>query len=289
MKKLLLLLGAVSCAQQAEPQVADRSVVACDAATHVASLPPEIDEASGLAVSRRHRGILWVHNDSGEPVLFALDTLGNVRARVRVPKVANDDWEDIAAGPCAEGSCLYIGDIGNNLQNAAERRIYRVPEPALDETQTAVPAIIRFRLPKPEDAEALFVTPDQRIYVITKGRAGPVTLYRLPDNAGDAVAVLQPVQALTSGLVQLPDMITAAGATPNGRYIVIRTYSALQVYAFESDELKPLLATSGFDLQALREFQGEGGDISASGVVYLVSEQGLSDDPPPLSKVTCRF
>jgi hypothetical protein len=48
-----------------------------------------------------------------------------------------------------------------------------------------------------------------------------------------------------------------------------------------------LLGTTGYDLQPLNEFQGEGADIAANGVVYLVSEKGLSDDAPPLSKVAC--
>ena len=58
---------------------------------------PEIPEASGLAVSRRDPGLLWSHNDSGSAaVLFALDTAGTMRGRVRVP-VKTRDWEDVSA------------------------------------------------------------------------------------------------------------------------------------------------------------------------------------------------
>src|SRR4029079_15941055 len=55
---------------------------------------PELTESSGLAVSRRNPGLLWSHNDSGSAaVLFALDTTGATRGRVRVP-VNTRDWED---------------------------------------------------------------------------------------------------------------------------------------------------------------------------------------------------
>ncbi len=67
---------------------------------------PEIAESSGLAVSRRTPGLLWSHNDSGSAaVLFALDTTGTVRGRVRVP-IRALDWEDVSAARCPSGNCL---------------------------------------------------------------------------------------------------------------------------------------------------------------------------------------
>src|SRR5829696_10558968 len=53
---------------------------------------PELNEASGIAVSQRVRGRLWTHNDSG-PVLFALDARGAVTARVRLTGASIVDWE----------------------------------------------------------------------------------------------------------------------------------------------------------------------------------------------------
>src|SRR5689334_12926657 len=59
----------------------------------------DVPEASGLTISRRHDGLLWTHNDSGnEPVLFAIDTSGRARGRVRVSARLRD-WEDISAAP----------------------------------------------------------------------------------------------------------------------------------------------------------------------------------------------
>ena len=259
----------------------------CDSARRIAALPAPLNEASGVAVSIRHAGILWVHNDSGEPTIFALDTLGNLRGRVRVP-VPNIDWEDIEVAPCPEGSCIYLGAIGDNLQSRTDRAVLRFPEPDLNAGAIGTVTRFRYRLPAAaHDIEALFVVND-RMFLITKGRSGPVTLFGFPANASaDEVSLLQELQQLTPGLVQLPDMVTGAGATRGGSTIVVRTYSALQLYSLEADRLTPILSGTGLDLQALHEFQGEGVDVAENGSVYLVTEKGLGDEDPPLSKVTC--
>ena len=277
--RLLLLLALVSCSAPADDTTVENDTPGCDAPQRIAALPKQLREASGVVVSRRNPGILWVHNDSGEPVLFAVDTLGNLRGRVRVTNITNSDWEDIAIGDCAGQSCLYIGAIGDNLQNRSDRAIYEVLEPLVTDANAKVRARIPYRMDKPEDTEAFFVAGGNK-YLITKGRSGPVLVYAIPE--------MRVTQQLTSGLVQLPDMVTAAAATPDGKHIVVRTYSALQLYTFIDAQLKPLLPES-VDLQSLNEFQGEGADITTSGVIYLVSEKGLGDEAPPLSKVVCRL
>ena len=65
-------------------------------------------EASGLAVSRRVPGRLWTLNDSGQPVLFALDTRGSVTGQVRLTGADVVDWEAVAVGPCGTASCIYV-------------------------------------------------------------------------------------------------------------------------------------------------------------------------------------
>jgi hypothetical protein len=288
--KRWLLLTAWCCACSAGAEhTAEKSGHSCAAPQLVAHLPAALNEASGVAISRRHPGVLWAHNDSGEPVLFALDTLGQLRARITVAG-ENRDWEDIAVGPCGDAHCLYIGAIGDNLQNRADRVIYRLPEPSLDATRVAPTDSFRYRLPDgPQDAEAFFVLPNERLFLVSKGRRGPITLFAFPPAAADTVVTLAALQTLTAGLVQLPDMITAAGATPDGSVIVLRSYSALQLYSFDGARLSPLLPGSGVDLQPLAEFQGEGADIGEDGTIYLVSEKGLEKRAPPLSKLRCTW
>jgi hypothetical protein len=289
MNRWLLLTVALCACNAGAEHVAEESAPSCAPPQLVAPLPEALNEASGVAFSRRHPGVLWVHNDSGEPVVFALDTLGNLLARVTVA-APNRDWEDIAVGPCGERDCLFIAAIGDNPQNRTDRLVYRLPEPALGARRVTPTDTFRYRLPTgPQDAEAFFVLPDERMFLISKGRRGAITLFTFPPASADSPVTLQALQQLTSGLVQLPEMVTAAGATPDGRVIVIRSYSALQLYAFDGARLTPLLDATGLDLQPLREFQGEGVDINAQGTVYLVSEKGLEDRRPPLSKVQCKL
>jgi hypothetical protein len=263
----------------------------CTDAVRVATLPPALAEASGIALSRQHPDILWVHNDSeGTPALYALGLDGSLRAEIELPDAgAQSDWEDIAAGPCPHGHCLYIGDIGDNFHDREDRAILRLAEP--DPADATITGVDRFpfRYPDgPRDAEALFVRPDTTVLIITKGRDGPVTLYRYPPPfRSDSRVVLVPVQELTPGLVQLPDLVTGADATPDGQYVAVRSYSRLQIYRFEGDTLAAIWSAPGYDLAALEEPQGEGIALAADGTVFLVSETGPARLPPPLSRLWC--
>ncbi|VAX19112.1 hypothetical protein MNBD_IGNAVI01-2275, partial [hydrothermal vent metagenome] len=60
----------------------------------------EINEASGIAASRKNPGLFWTHNDSGDNArLFAFDSLGRHRGEFLLAGIQNRDWEDIAIGP----------------------------------------------------------------------------------------------------------------------------------------------------------------------------------------------
>src|SRR5690606_5594728 len=113
---------------------------ACSAPVRVADLPAPLDEASGVAVSRSPNGPVWVHNDSeGTAMLYALDRAGSPVAEIALPEAgAQFDWEDIAVGPCPDGDCIYIGDIGDNLHRRDDRAILRLAEPRIDAPDRAI-------------------------------------------------------------------------------------------------------------------------------------------------------
>ena len=192
----------------------------------------------------------------------------------------------LAAEPASAKSSVYVSLMGEPFRtNDAGQDPFDQWFELADLDGNGAISRLEFR----QDAEAFFVLPDERMYLISKGRRGPITLFAFPPASADSLVTLQALQQLTSGLVQLPEMVTAAGATPDGRVIVIRSYSALQLYGFDGARLTPLLDATGLDLQPLREFQGEGVDINAQGTVYLVSEKGLEARRPPLSKVHCKL
>ena len=87
MKRLVIALLLLACSPASD--TSENVTSLCEAPHRIAAVPDELKEASGLAISRRNPGILWVHNDGGAPVLFALDTLGRVRARIRIRRRAS--------------------------------------------------------------------------------------------------------------------------------------------------------------------------------------------------------
>ena len=130
--------------------------------------------------------------------------------------------------------------------------------------------------------------PDTTLYIISKGRSGPVIVYRYPPPLRPLQRVmLERVQQLTTGLEQLPDLVTGADATPDGARVAVRTYSHLQLYRFEGDTLAPLIPGRGYSLGALQEPQGEGVALAADGTVFLVSEAGPARGAAPLSRLRC--
>jgi hypothetical protein len=249
---------------------------------------PDLPEASGLAVSRRTPGVLWTHNDSGEPVVFALDSAGGVLGRVRVAGADVADWEAVAVGPCQSGSCLYVADIGDNDANRPRVTVYRVPEPAPGETVTRRAEALHATYPDgAHDAEALFATAEGDLFVVTKGETGPVGLYRFPRPLRAGATVRLERIAILGAQAKRKDRITDAAASPDGRWIALRTRDAVMFH--RTSEL-----TAGrrgdplqFDVTGLGERQGEGIALGGGGAVYLAGEGGGKKRSGTLARIDC--
>jgi hypothetical protein len=246
-----------------------------------AAMLPDVPEASGVAVSRRHPGIVWIHNDSGnEPILFAVNAAGTVHARVRIP-VRLRDWEDVSSAACPDGgACLYIGDIGDNRPSREQLQIFRVAEPALGDAHTRRPDVVTLVYADgPHDAEAMFIVGDD-VFVVTKDPVG--RLYRAPLPTGSGATTLQRIGQLDLARV------TDAEAAPDGGTVAVRTPRELAVYRFADlaagGAPRPVLRVA---IDALAEPQGEGVALGPDGTVYLASEGGLWGSRGQLVTLRC--
>lgn len=260
--------------------------------------PSDLLEASGIAVSLSHPGVLWTHNDAGS-ILFATDTGGNVLARFRVrPRLV--DWEDLALAPCpGRGSCLYLADLGDNYEERKSLSILRVPEPdpagadTLGPRHTATQALQADVFPVvlpdgPRDIEAMLVLPGERILVVSKGRNAPVSVYRYPGTLRPDTVTLEEVQRLTSGPRILPRQVTGGAVSPDGRLVVLRTYESLRFYEVRADTLVPL--DDGLvNLRPLGEAQGEGVGLGLGDDVFLSSESGPMGSNGSVVALRCRL
>jgi hypothetical protein len=217
----------------------------------LAPLPPELREASGLAVSRTQPGVLWAHNDSGDaPTLYAITMKGAILARIAVLDAVAIDWEDIAAGPCpddgATSHCLYIADTGNNNRNRDVVNIFVVAEPSVAGADPARPLSVkaqtlRFRYPtEPEDTEAIAILPNGDITVVTKGRTPTISFFGF--SKADVVRALTSGDVLTAanqgdtGISPeqgLGRWVTSAAMSRDGKTLAVRTYSEIFFYAPE--------------------------------------------------------
>ena len=248
---------------------------------------PGLSEASGLAISRRAPDRLWTHNDSGEPVVVALDASGAVTGRVRVSGAAVEDWEAIAAGPCGSGSCLYIGDIGDNEAQRAKITVYRVPEPDGQNGTASVTAVYHATYPDgAHDAEALLVAGDGRLYVVTKGETGPLGVYRFPAQPQPG-ATVRLERVATAAKPTREAQVTDGAMSPDGEWTVLRTRTALTYYRTSDLLAGRWRAESTIDLSSLKEPQGEGVAIGSDRGAFVVGEGGGKDRPGTFARLAC--
>lgn len=237
-----------------------------------------LNELSGIVVSRQNPGILWVLEDSGgEPALYALDTDGLTVATLHFEGATNTDWEDLAVGLCdpldTEHWCLYVGDIGDLGTNRSEFSVLVAEEPLLDGTPdlTVVPEIYRYSYPDaPEDSEALILSPEGDVLMITKRSDATAGVFRMP--ALQDGVVLEYLSDIVTGTPDedLTARATAADLWPDGSHLLLRTYFHIYEITPATDFTAlpaPVLVTGAF------EFQGESiGYDPLQGGFWQVSE-----------------
>jgi hypothetical protein len=217
---------------------------------------PAIREASGIVASRRHPGIFWVHNDSGNPpLLFAVRRDGSL-VREYTVKVPNIDWEDIAIDDAGH---LYLGEIGNNDGRLPIRAVYRLDEPDPSrpaEGPLTVTDASYYRFPRGErfDAEGLFLDQGRAVVVAKTFNSQEAGLFAIP--LDPAPPLIRP--ALPEPIGKLPgftEPATGASLSADGRRLAVCSPSAARVYEREGRGPWSLLATvryqGGSDIEAI--------------------------------------
>jgi hypothetical protein len=260
---------------------------------------PPITESSGVAVSRRHPGVLWTHNDSGDgPMLYATNLTGDDLGRYLVPGATNYDWEDIALARCPDQArdCLYVADTGDNSERRRTVTLYVVPEPGAspepagnDEPArvTARARAVRVKYPDgAHDVEAMWVEPDGSVQFVTKGTNGPMSRYlvRRPALGRDTATA-----ELLDRLSMVPQralgrLVTAAAISPKGERVVIRTYAEL--FFFRRLENRRLTDDGPPCWLGTLEPQGEGVAFLDDSTLVLTSE-GVLGQAGPIHRVRC--
>jgi len=240
-----------------------------------------IREASGIVASRNNANILWIHNDSGTPAVYAVNTRGKHLGIYILHGCTDGDWEDITigAGAGADRDYIYIGAIGDNQSQRKSRSICRMQEPRVSEYQTPVTQhiydvdVLNFRYPDgSHDAETLMADPvSGDLYIVTK-RVNPAGIYRVPP----VFPAEEPITV--ERIADLPFKYVVGGdVSPAGLEILIKTYTAIYYWRRPPGEaLAQILRRPPETVPYIWEPGGEavGWGAAAQGY-YTVSEESL--------------
>lgn len=251
-------------------------------------------ELSGLVASRAQPGVFYAHNDSGDSArFFALAATGAIAETYVLDGGVANDWEDIALGPCPTGTCVYLGDIGDNLRVRTNYAIYRVPEPTVLAGTTSVPWE-RFRYEYPggakHNSEAIFMHPvTGRLYLVTKEDTAPSEVYRFPlPFDSSRTATLELVATLTvPSSTDRP--LTAADVNVCGTAVLLRMYNRIVELRLppEVTDFERIFSVEPVTVPFANEGQGEAVAYGADGQSYFTASEKLVDSPP-LYEHRCR-
>lgn len=241
-------------------------------------LPNHINEASGLAITSP--GKLWTHNDDGIPVLFCMDSAGNLINSIHLNSI-NKGWEDLALD---KYNNLYIGAFGNNTNDRKDLRILKITNPELMKIQMVAPEIINFTYedqfsfpPRPTsknfDADALIAL-DSSLYIFTKNRTIPFSgftkIYRLPNQSGDYKAML--IDSLYLGGSAMMDFwVTGADISPDGSILALLGHSSIWLISgFKRDKF----STGSLTKLELGHYSHKAGiSFLSNNELYIVDEK----------------
>lgn len=241
----------------------------------------EIEEASGMAFSRDHDGLIYTHNDSGGGRrVYVIDSLGKGMGVFKLKGVWNRDWEDIAVGPGPDPKLnyVYVGEIGDNQLKYTNIFIYRFPEPEqFLEAMEVEPEILKLSYPDgAKDAETLMVDPISKdIFILTK-RDSLNILYKTTQEAFESK------EAVLEKVMELPFTMSVAGdISVDGKEILIKNYFTVYYWRRnENETIAQALARDPLILPYKPEPQGEAIGFHPNGKSYFtLSEKRFNIEP----------
>lgn len=198
-------------------------------------------ELSGIVRSKTDKNVFWIHNDSGDlPRIFAIDSTGHFyesdryknREGVVIAGATNVDWEDITVDN--KGN-VVVADMGNNGNDRRDLVLYVIPEPSPVASNTTWMKKIFFHYPDQKgfpdkadynyDCEGIFFA-DNHFFMLSKNRSDTFTkLYRLDAEKSEENNALTYVDKFN-----IQGKVTAADASPDGKRVVVITYTAIWIF-----------------------------------------------------------
>lgn len=257
----------------------------------VGSVPQALRELSGLAASRRHPGIYWAHNDSGNALaLHAIRENGDIVATFPLSTSARPrDPEDVAVGPCAAGaspSCIYLADIGDNGQRRATVMILKLPEPAELRSRPLRAEALPFTYADgPRNAESIMVDPrTARVFVLSKVLSSLGDVFRVDGLGSRAGGTAVRVRRLRNPN-EFDSYTTSAAVHPDGDRLLLRTYGrAWELRSPGARAFEDVLDAEPIAVPSAAQPQGEAITYTRDGRGYLLGTESVG---APIYRVEC--
>lgn len=194
----------------------------------------QVNESSGIAASAHTSGVFYTHNDSGDSArFFRFQKNGKVDGEYALKGATAIDWEDMAQATVDGKSYLYLGDVGDNAEKRENITVYRVEEP----TTTGKQTLEKFDTytitypDKPHNCETIFVTANGDIWIVTKNTGGNSIVFMLPKPKASGKYELMQIATLAIDTFGIGGkQLTGGDVSPDGKYVVLRTYSAALEY-----------------------------------------------------------
>lgn len=225
----------------------------------------DIEESSGLVLSRNHDDLAYTINDSGNaPIVYAIEvSTGDLVGTTRVGGGELDDPEALSIDN--EGT-LWVADIGDNDSDRDDIALYAFPE-----SGRGTHSVKARRYPLsydkgPRDAETLLINPKtNEKFIVTKSLKGG-ELFPIPGSlrVNDGNDLIREIEDLSV-------LVTDGAFTPDGRYAVLRTLGSIQVFDAESWKL---LRSDRVPNQK----QGETLAMEADGASVLIGSEGKNSE-----------
>lgn len=250
---------------------------------------PAIREASGLAVSRRDPGFLWVVNDSGANAgIHLINSDGTSRGMVTLKNVRNVDWEDLASFTMNGKSYLLVADTGDNEAKRDICTLYILREPAIPATGETLKATvsedwtIRFRYEGgPRDCESVAVDTVAKKVLLLSKRTDPPELHELPLLPSKENGTLvtrkigtSSVTAPIDSMIPFRNQPTAMDVSADGSMAAVLTYYGVFVFPKKpGDEWSEAMARKPVTFEPHGLAQAESIAVSDdNNTIFVISE-----------------
>ncbi len=244
-----------------------------------------ITESSGLASSRLGPGVFYTHNDSGDSArFFRFDKSGAVTGTFSLAGVKATDWEEMASAKVRSKAYLYLADVGDNNRVRKEVYVYRLAEPEGAGREIRDFETLTLKYPdKARDCEGMFADPGSGdIYLVIKARDRETVVYRVKNPSGTGAYTMEKLGNLTVKLSGLGgNLVTGAAVSPDGKHVVVRTYSDALEYDVPA-VFEDWIKAEPRVIKLPVEKQGEAICYSLDGGSLLTTSEG---SPCPVSRV----